>query len=45
VKLGSVFGSFVQISDGLKKEDQVILDRNVIDGDPITIVNQGLLTE
>src|SRR5260221_666742 len=36
VSLGSVFGSFVEITDGLASGDQVILDRNVIAGDKVT---------
>ena len=40
IVLGSVFGSFVEVKEGLQKADQVILDRNVIDGDPILTINQ-----
>jgi multidrug efflux pump subunit AcrA (membrane-fusion protein) len=39
VKLGPVYGAFVEVIEGLHKGDQVILDRNVIDGDKITINN------
>ncbi len=39
VKLGSVLGRFVEIESGLNNSDQVILDRNVIDGDSVKIKN------
>lgn len=35
VTLGSVYGRFVQIISGLSKNDQVILNRNVIAGDNV----------
>lgn len=35
VKLGDVFGSFVQVESGLEKGGEVILDRNVSDGDQV----------
>lgn len=35
VSLGNVFGSFVEITNGLHFGDQVILDRNVLDGDSV----------
>lgn len=37
VTLGEVYGSYVQLIDGLKSGDQVILDRNVIVGDNIQV--------
>ncbi|MEK7570758.1 MAG: HlyD family efflux transporter periplasmic adaptor subunit [Patescibacteria group bacterium] len=37
VKLGSVYGNSVQVVSGLQFGDQVILDRNVIAGDKISI--------
>lgn len=37
VSLGNVFGSFIEITNGLHLGDQVILDRNVIAGDKVTI--------
>ena len=39
VKLGNVIGGFVEINEGLTEGDQVILDRNVISGDPVKIIN------
>ncbi|MBI3984636.1 MAG: HlyD family efflux transporter periplasmic adaptor subunit [Candidatus Levybacteria bacterium] len=38
VILGQVFGRFVEIESGLLPSDQVIIDRNVIEGDPVRIV-------
>lgn len=35
VSLGNVYGGFVEVREGLSENDQVILDRNVIDGDPV----------
>ena len=37
VSLGQVMGRFVEVSSGLKESDQVILNRNVIDGDPVKL--------
>lgn len=39
VKLGEVTGRFVQIVEGLNKNDVVILSRNIVSGDQITIEN------
>jgi multidrug efflux pump subunit AcrA (membrane-fusion protein) len=39
VTLGQVYGQFVEATDGLHNNDQVITDRNVIDGDQVTIKN------
>lgn len=36
VKLGAVFGSFVQVESGLTSGDRVILDRTVVTGDQVT---------
>jgi HlyD family secretion protein len=36
VTLGNVFGSFVEVTNGLGDGDQVITDRNVIAGDKVT---------
>src|SRR6266568_1001208 len=36
VTLGNVFGSFVEITDGLHMGDQIIVDRNIIAGDKVT---------
>jgi multidrug efflux pump subunit AcrA (membrane-fusion protein) len=37
VSLGQVYGRFVEIESGLKTSDVVILNRNVIDGDKVTL--------
>ncbi len=37
VELGEVFGSFVEVKRGLGEEDRIILNRNVIAGDRVTI--------
>lgn len=37
--LGQVLGRFVEVQNGLSEKDQVILNRNVIQGDPVKIVN------
>lgn len=37
VTLGHVFGSFIEVTKGLTTGDQVILDRNVVDGDKVKI--------
>lgn len=39
VQLGQVTGSFVEIKKGLLNSDEVILNRNVIEGDPVRISN------
>ena len=39
VILGQVVGSYVEVKEGLGENDQVILNRNVINGDPVKIVN------
>lgn len=39
VKLGEVIGRYVEVQEGLGSEDQVILNRNVINGDPVKVVN------
>lgn len=38
IKLGQVMGGFVEVEEGLKPSDQVILDRNIIAKDPVKIV-------
>lgn len=38
VKLGQVLGRFVEVESGLNEADQVILNRNVIQGDSVRIV-------
>lgn len=38
ITLGSVMGSFVEVTDGLTEADQVIVDRNVLEGDVVSIV-------
>jgi HlyD family secretion protein len=37
IKVGEVFGNFVQVENGLKNGDQIILNRNVIAGDTIKL--------
>ena len=37
VKLGKVFGSYVEVLSGIRSGDQVIVDRNVVAGDKITV--------
>lgn len=39
VTLGSIIGSFVEILDGLEETDLVIVSRNVIDGDLVSLEN------
>ncbi len=39
VKLGQVIGRFVEVTSGLSESDQVILNRNVIAGDPVKPIN------
>lgn len=39
VNLGQVLGSFVEVKAGLSNGDQVILNRNVVDGDKVSIQN------
>lgn len=36
IKIGQVFGRFVEIVSGLKSGDQVVLNRNIIDGDSVS---------
>ncbi len=37
IVLGNLFGSFVEVKSGLNSDDQIILDRNVLSGDKISI--------
>lgn len=37
VKLGNVFGRFVEVISGLNKGDQVILNRNILAGDKVRV--------
>lgn len=39
VQLGNVFGSFVEVTQGLNFGDQIITNRNVIVGDDVRVVN------
>lgn len=39
VNLGQVVGRFVEVTEGLAESDQVILNRNVIQGDPVRTSN------
>lgn len=36
ISLGNVFGSYVEVTNGLELGDQVILDRNILAGDKVT---------
>jgi multidrug efflux pump subunit AcrA (membrane-fusion protein) len=36
ISLGDVFGSYVEVTNGLELGDQVILDRNILAGDKVT---------
>lgn len=38
VELGNVYGGFVEVKKGLRDGDQVILTRNVVDGDGVEIL-------
>ena len=37
VVLGQIFGRFVEVESGLQSSDQVIIDRNIIDGDIVSV--------
>jgi hypothetical protein len=37
VRLGSVQGQFVSVEEGLGNNDQVITDRNVVEGDQVQV--------
>ncbi|MBI2338405.1 HlyD family efflux transporter periplasmic adaptor subunit [Candidatus Daviesbacteria bacterium] len=37
IKLGNVFGQFVEIKSGLSKDDRIILNRNILAGDKVSI--------
>lgn len=37
VELGTIYGSYVQVTKGLTSEDTIILDRSVIDGESVTL--------
>ncbi|MFZ6034722.1 MAG: biotin/lipoyl-binding protein [Patescibacteria group bacterium] len=37
IELGQVVGSYVEVKKGLKEEDQVIINRDVVAGDPVFI--------
>lgn len=39
VDLGPVYGSYVRVESGLKSGDQIIITRNVVEGDKIKITN------
>lgn len=39
VKVGEVFGQFATITAGLGKQDQVILDRSVLEGDLVSVAS------
>ncbi len=37
IELGTITGSFVEVTNGLTKEDQVITDRNILEGDSVKV--------
>ncbi|MCL4339470.1 HlyD family efflux transporter periplasmic adaptor subunit [Patescibacteria group bacterium] len=37
VNLGIIYGRFIEVTKGLSDKDKIILDRTVIDGDPVTL--------
>ncbi len=39
IQLGNVVGSFAAVLDGLHSGDEIILNRTVIEGDPVKVVN------
>jgi len=39
IEIGNVVGRYVEVKKGLSEGDQLILDRNVISGDPVKITN------
>lgn len=39
VRLGTVYGRYVQVESGIERKDQVVLTRNVVTGDRIKITN------
>lgn len=39
VKLGKLFGNYVEVIDGLKDQDEIILDRNIISGEKLESTN------
>ncbi|MFC1646700.1 biotin/lipoyl-binding protein [Patescibacteria group bacterium] len=39
VELGRVYGSFVEVTEGLEDDTQIIINRNVTDGEKISIKN------
>ncbi|HLD01268.1 MAG TPA: HlyD family efflux transporter periplasmic adaptor subunit [Patescibacteria group bacterium] len=39
VRIGSLYGKYVEIASGLKKSDKVVLNRNVIAGDKVKVTN------
>lgn len=40
ITVGQVYGQYVEITDGLKSGDQIILDRNVVAGDKVKVSHQ-----
>jgi multidrug efflux pump subunit AcrA (membrane-fusion protein) len=38
ITLGQIQGQFVEVTSGLPEQSQIILDRNVIEGDKVTVV-------
>ena len=39
VSLGNLFGQYVMVYGGLSDEDKVIIDRHVLDGDQVKLLN------
>ena len=39
IELGSVVGKYVEVTSGLTSGDQIILGRNVIEGDKVKIID------
>jgi hypothetical protein len=39
INLSQVIGRYVEVTKGLSNSDQVILNRNVINGDPVRVKN------
>jgi len=37
IQIGEIFGSYIEIENGLKSGDMVILNRNVVDGDTVIV--------
>jgi multidrug efflux pump subunit AcrA (membrane-fusion protein) len=40
ITLGNVYGEYVEVISGLTKDDQIILNRNIISGDKVKIISK-----